>query len=142
MTIALVSCGIGAAGIQAGNSVNSQDLAGIGLLAGFGTVCLAIAGYIVFLRFFRARGKTPGKAIVGIRAADKRSGGLPGIARMLLRETLGKFVSGLLFGLGYFWAIFDRDSQAWQDKIAGTIVLKSRAVQQFTSAAASGSSGP
>jgi hypothetical protein len=54
MTIALVSGDIGAAGIQAGNSVNSQDLAGTGSLAGFGTFCLAIAGYIVFLLFFLA----------------------------------------------------------------------------------------
>jgi hypothetical protein len=65
MTIALVSCGIGAAGIRAGNSVNSQDLAGIGSLAGFGTFCLAIAGYIVFLLFFLGTRKNTGKSNCG-----------------------------------------------------------------------------
>jgi uncharacterized RDD family membrane protein YckC len=27
-------------------------------------------------------------------------------------------------GLGYFWAIWDKDNQAWHDKIAGTVVVK------------------
>jgi uncharacterized RDD family membrane protein YckC len=43
---------------------------------------------------------------------------------MLLREIVGKWVSGLLIGLGYFWAIWDKDGQAWHDKIAGTVVIK------------------
>jgi len=45
---------------------------------------------------------------------------------MLLRETLGKWVSGWFLGLGWFWAIWDRDAQAWHDKIAGTVVLYRR----------------
>src|SRR5260370_24151985 len=59
MTITLVSCGIGAAGIQAGHSANSQNLADVGSLMGFGTFFLALVGYIVLLLFFLARGKTP-----------------------------------------------------------------------------------
>lgn len=43
---------------------------------------------------------------------------------MLLREVIGKWVSGLVFGLGYFWAIWDKDGQTWHDKIAGTVVVK------------------
>jgi uncharacterized RDD family membrane protein YckC len=128
MTIGLVSCGmagIGAAGVSPGGS-DSQNMAfaGLGATLGFGTFFLAIAGYIGLLLFFLARGKTPGKALFGLRVADKRNGNLPGVPRMLLRETLGKFVSGFFLALGYFWAIFDRDAQAWHDKIAGTVVLK------------------
>jgi len=128
--IAVVSCGmagIGAIGVSPRAS-DSQNLAsaGIGGALGFGTFFIALAGYIVFLFFFLAKGKTPGKAMVGIRVADKRTGDRPGIGRMLLREIPGKFVSGLFLGLGYFWAIFDRDAQAWHDKIAGTVALKNR----------------
>lgn len=43
---------------------------------------------------------------------------------MLLRETLGKFVSSLFLGLGMFWAIWDKDRQTWHDKIAGTVVIR------------------
>lgn len=107
---------------------------------GFLTFVLAFFGYVAFLCFFISRGKTPGKALVGIRVMDKRDGSFPGFGRMLLRETLGKFVSGLFLGVGYFWAIFDRDSQAWHDKIAGTVVLhphcslKLRVIEAFCGA--------
>ncbi|HTC48686.1 MAG TPA: RDD family protein [Candidatus Aquilonibacter sp.] len=120
LTVAMVSCGV--AGI--GADISNRGDSGLGGAMGFSTFFLAIIGYIVLLMFFLARGKTPGKALSGLRVADKRNGDLPGIGRMLLRETLGKFVSGFFLGLGYLWAIFDRDSQAWHDKIAGTVVLK------------------
>jgi uncharacterized RDD family membrane protein YckC len=123
-TIVMVSCGIGAAGVGLGSAANSQGVAAGSMAMGFLTFVLAFCGYVVFLCFFISRGKTPGKALVGIRVVDKRDGSFPGFGRMLLRETLGKFVSGLFLGVGYFWAIFDRDSQAWHDKIAGTVVLK------------------
>jgi uncharacterized RDD family membrane protein YckC len=120
LTVAMVSCGV--AGI--GADISNRGDSGLGGAMGFSTFFLAIIGYIVLLMFFLARGKTHGKALSGLRVADKRNGDLPGIGRMLLRETLGKFVSGFFLGLGYLSAIFDRDSQAWHDKIAGTVVLK------------------
>lgn len=45
------------------------------------------------------------------------------LGKVILRETVGKFVSSLVFSLGYFWAIFDGKKQAWHDKIAGTYVI-------------------
>ena len=56
---------------------------------------------------------------MGIRAANKSNGNSPGLGRMLVREIIGKVLSGIILGLGYFWAIFDKDAQAWHDKIAG-----------------------
>jgi uncharacterized RDD family membrane protein YckC len=94
----------------------------------FGTFLSAVVGYIIFSLWFLAQGKTPGKWLVGIRAVDKSNGGSPGLGRMLVRETVGKFASGLFLGLGYFWAIWDRDTQAWHDKIAGTLVLRNKVV--------------
>jgi predicted anti-sigma-YlaC factor YlaD len=47
---------------------------------------------------------------------------------MLVREIVGKFVSGLFLGIGYFWAIFDKEGQAWHDKIAGTVVTRQSSV--------------
>lgn len=73
-----------------------------------------------------AHGQTPGKWFMDIRAVEKRNGAEPGLGRMLLRETLGKWVSGCFFGLGWFWAIWDRDAQAWHDKIVRTVVLYRR----------------
>jgi uncharacterized RDD family membrane protein YckC len=88
------------------------------------TIFWAFVAYIVFALWFLARGKTPGKWLLGIRAAKKSDGSLPGLGRMLVRESIGKFLSGLFLGVGYFWAIFEKDAQAWHDKIAGTVVLR------------------
>ncbi len=93
----------------------------------FGTFFWSALGYTIFALWFLAQGKTPGKWLVGVRAVNKRDGRLPGLGRMLVRETIGKFLSGFFLGLGYFWAIWDRDTQAWHDKIAGTLVLRQTA---------------
>ena len=106
--------------IVAGIVGGASQSAGLTLGAFFWTVI----GYIVFALWFLAQGRTPGKWLAGIRVVDKRNGSLPGLGRMLVRETIGKFVSGLFFALGYFWAIFDKDTQAWHDKIAGTVVVR------------------
>ncbi len=100
---------------------------GAGISGGIGLGIFAIVGaiiaFIVFNLKFLAKGMTIGKWMLGEQVVDKRRGGNPGILRMLLREVFGKFISGLFFGLGYFWAIFDKDNQAWHDKIAGTVVV-------------------
>jgi uncharacterized RDD family membrane protein YckC len=86
--------------------------------------CFALFAYSIAFVSSLSQGATPGKWILGIRAIDKRNGEAPGLGRMLVREVIGKFVSGLFFGLGFFWAIWDRDSQAWHDKLAGTVVIR------------------
>ncbi|WP_433971949.1 RDD family protein [Tunturiibacter lichenicola] len=86
--------------------------------------CFALVAYSIAFCSSLSQGATPGKWILGIRAIDKRNGEAPGLGRMLVREIIGKFVSGLFFGLGFFWAIWDRDSQAWHDKLAGTVVVR------------------
>lgn len=106
------------AGLVAGAS-NSPGLS-------VGTFFWAFVGYIVFAFWFLAQGKTPGKWFVGIRAARKSDGAVPGLGRMLVRETFGKFASGFFLGLGYFWAIWDPNSQTWHDKIAGTLVVRQK----------------
>ena len=92
--------------------------------AGVGTFVLAALGYVAFAFWFLSQGKTPGKFLLGTKVVDKSNGRIPGIGRMLVRETVGKMASGLFFGLGYFWTIWDKDAQAWHDKIAGTLVLR------------------
>lgn len=76
-------------------------------------------GYVGFLSRLLSKGMTLGKKLLGVKVVEKLTGNNPGFWRMLLRETIGKGVSGLVFGLGYFWAIWDKDGQAWHDKIGG-----------------------
>lgn len=89
---------------------------------------LLLVGVVVGWFALWRRGLTPGKWAMGIRVA-KVDGQQPGILTMAFREWIAKYVSGFLFGLGWLWAVWDRDQQAWHDKIAGTIVLRWNSVQ-------------
>lgn len=90
----------------------------------FVTVVIVTLTYGVFYLWLLSKGVTPGKWLLGEQVVEKLGGCYPGFWRMVLREIVGKFVSGLFFGVGYLWAIWDKDSQAWHDKIAGTVVVR------------------
>jgi uncharacterized RDD family membrane protein YckC len=89
------------------------------ILMGVVTAIYAVAA-ILLMR----RGMTPGKWILSERVVDKMTGEPVGFWRMFFRELLKNTVSSIPLGLGFFWAIWDRDGQAWHDKIAGTVVVK------------------
>ena len=69
--------------------------------------------------------KTPGKILVGIKVVNQ-AGEEVSFWRRVLREVIGKFVSGFFLGLGYISVAFDAKKQAWHDKIAGTYVVRAR----------------
>ena len=100
-----------------------------GVVSGSGAVLmfsvLLILAYIVWFWMLLAQGMTPGKKFLGLRVVSQ-AGEKPGLGKMLLREIIGRFLSGLIFGLGYLWALFDKNSQAWHDKLAGTVVVTIR----------------
>ncbi|PAW80269.1 MAG: hypothetical protein B9S27_06590 [Opitutia bacterium Tous-C8FEB] len=81
---------------------------------------LVLAGYGAVL--WRLRGTTIGGTVCGLRVVrtdgrevDWTTAGL---------RALGCFLSLLPLGLGFLWIAFDRDHQAWHDKVAGTVVLR------------------
>jgi len=119
LLVSVLVLGALAVGIQGAGG--SQGAAVAVVLLG---VAIGFVVYLVAILKFLAKGLTPGKYLVGEQVVDHLSGRPPGLGKMLLREIIGKWVSGLLFGLGYLWAIWDRDGQAWHDKIAGTVVIR------------------
>lgn len=85
---------------------------------------LAMAAYTIVTLMFMRRGLTPGKWLLGERVVSKITGEPAGFWRMLLRSVTKNTLSSFFLGLGYLWAIWDRDAQAWHDKIADTVVIK------------------
>ncbi len=79
--------------------------------------------FVWYLTLFR-KGFTPGKLLLGLQVVNHQSGDIPGFGKMFVREIVGRFLSGLFLGIGYIWALFDNNSQAWHDKLAGTVVIK------------------
>ena len=87
-------------------------------------VFLVSAVYNVFFMVY-FNGQTLGKIMLGLRVV-KKNGRRISWLDALLRNVLGYTVSGI-FLLGYIWALFDREKQAWHDKMAGTVVVDERA---------------
>lgn len=68
-------------------------------------------------------GQTPGKMALRIKVI--RTDGSPvSYGRAVLREVLGKFISGILLGIGYLMVAFDSQKQGLHDKIADTYVIR------------------
>ena len=78
-------------------------------------------GYAVF--FTGYCGQTPGKMALRIKVI--RTDGSPvSYGRAFLREVPGKFISSILFGIGYLMVAFDIQKQGLHDKIADSYVIK------------------
>lgn len=93
----------------------------VGLLTG-----LAIACYSALVYAMWAYGLTPGKWMLGL-VVVKQDTGLPvGFWRMALRQVIGQWVAAIVCYLGFIWALFDANRQGWHDKIAKTLVVRTR----------------
>ena len=79
-------------------------------------------GYYVFMTHkFQA---TLGKMAVGVRVVDD-GGQKLSLGKVILRETIGKFVSGVLLGIGYLMVAFTSKKQGLHDMISqSTVVYK------------------
>jgi uncharacterized RDD family membrane protein YckC len=72
--------------------------------------------------FWIWKSMTIGDIIVGIKCV--RTDGQPmNVAASIIRALASVF-SAMAFGLGFFWAGWDRQKQSWHDKIAGTYMVK------------------
>lgn len=67
-------------------------------------------------------GQTIGKMIMNIRVV--KVGGEPLTVSDVILRMIGYWVNGLVFGLGWIWALVDKDRQGWHDKIAQTYVVE------------------
>ena len=67
---------------------------------------------------------SPGKDMMGLYAIDSKTGKPLGLGNMILREVVGKWISGMIFSLGYIWILIDKDKQGWHDKLVNSIVVK------------------
>lgn len=102
-------------GIVTGTDVG----AGVGVLLSI----LLLMAYVIWAFKLFAKGMTPGKKLLGMRVI-KEDGTSAGFFTMLIREWIGKAISGLILSLGFLWILFDRDKQGWHDKLMSTYVVE------------------
>ena len=71
-------------------------------------------------------GQTVGKRVMNIRVIDFNGAGPIGPGRALIRY-IGRIVSAIPCGLGYWWMLWDPEKQTWHDKFATTVVVPTSA---------------
>jgi uncharacterized RDD family membrane protein YckC len=89
-----------------------------------------IAGVTVLFQFLyfgylwsRPTGQSLGMKLAAINV-KREDGSRVGFFRAGLRGSVGYWISGLVFGLGFLWALWDKHGEAWHDKIFDTRVFE------------------
>ncbi|HKO67646.1 MAG TPA: RDD family protein [Burkholderiaceae bacterium] len=85
-----------------------------------------VAPAIAVVVFWLYRQATPGKMVLSLRVVDADTGGTLSVGQSIGRY-LAYYVSMIPLLLGFIWVAFDRRKQGWHDKLAGTVVIRSKA---------------
>lgn len=103
----------------AGASSSSAQGSGVGVVIG----SLLLLAYGIWAIVLFTRGRTPGKLLLGMRVV-REDLKVAGFWTMLIREWIGKLISGLILSIGFLWILFDKDKQGWHDKLMSTYVVE------------------
>lgn len=85
-------------------------------------ISLLLIAYVVVEFVFFAKGKSIGKAVLGLQVVSSSDGKPFRFWRMMFREILVKQASGVLL-LGYIWILIDEKNRGWHDKILESYVV-------------------
>jgi uncharacterized RDD family membrane protein YckC len=103
------------------------DLLLVGMAAAFlhrGFHWFLLLWTLYHLTFWSWRGMTVGGMVLGLRVI--RIDGQPMNIAVALVRLFASLFSLVPCGLGFVWAAWSPDKQSWHDKMAGTLVVKSR----------------
>lgn len=91
---------------------------------------LALTNFVIFPMF---SGQSIGKMLTGIRIV-KKDGTPATFLQLLLRHTIGYFLTALTAGLGFLFSALNQKGRALQDLIGGTVVIygKQRISKEIT----------
>ena len=80
---------------------------------------------VAVVLFWIYRQATPGRMLIAAKIVDAKSGGKPSTGQLIGRY-LAYYLSTIPLLLGFIWVAFDARKQGWHDKLAGTLVVRSR----------------
>ncbi len=93
------------------------------------TLLTTFAGQVYFFLLLGKTGKSLGKKVVKIKVI-RLDGQKPDWLTAGLRVFLGATLSGAVVSLGYLWAGWDSQKQAWHDKLARTLVVDEKVLEE------------
>lgn len=84
-----------------------------------------ILPFVLTIWFWLKYFGTPGKIIIKLKIVDEKTGG-----KLSVGQAIGRYFAyipaTLPFFLGFIWVGFDKKKQGWHDKLAGTVVIRSK----------------
>ena len=80
---------------------------------------------IISIAFWMTKQATPGKMLLKLKIVDAQTGS-PLTLGQSIGRYLGYYISILPFCLGFIWVGIDSKKQGWHDKLAGTVVVRSK----------------
>lgn len=80
---------------------------------------------LAIILFWVYKSATPGKIALLAKIVDEKTGNKPSIKQSVIRY-IGYYVSLIPLGLGFFWVALDAKKQGWHDKMAGTVVIRTK----------------
>lgn len=80
---------------------------------------------LIIIPFWIFFGATPGKMLLGLKIVRASDGGKIGLGRSIVR-FFAYIPAVLILGIGFIMVAFDKRKQGLHDKIAGTVVIKTR----------------
>lgn len=82
-----------------------------------------LAGIFYYVFFTGYSGQTPGKMLLRIKVV-RLDNTQVSYGQAFIRETIGKFISGIVLGIGYLMVALRSDKRALHDLMADTKVIK------------------
>jgi len=79
--------------------------------------------FFYFGYFWSKSGQSLGMKMLNIKVVSQDGQPLS-FLRAGLRGSVGYWISGLIFSLGFIWAAFDANKEAWHDKLFNTWVVR------------------
>jgi uncharacterized RDD family membrane protein YckC len=129
VTAAAMTLGIAAFGRDPGMSSGLKDPAVFVGTLGPTALPLFLLIFMIYGFFFHfLTGRTPGKRLASTMALTTECGAMS-VAGTALRSLASLFTL-LTLGIGYLWIIVDDRGQALHDKIAGTLVVQDREINE------------
>ena len=80
---------------------------------------IGLTNFVIFPMF---SGQTLGKLLTGLRVVNME-GDFPSFGKLLLRHSVGYFLTLLTGGLGFLFSVFNLKGRTLHDLLAGTIVI-------------------
>ena len=96
------------------------------LLAVIWVVLLLLLQFLYFGYFWSNNGQSLGMRWLHIRVVRQDKKEELSFMRAALRGSVGYWISALVFYIGYLWALWDQESEAWHDKIFDTWVVQTK----------------